>query len=74
MNQEKDEKIIKEFGLNLKNLREQKNLSLRQFADLADMNFGNIHEIEKGNVNPMLTTIVALAEALQVDPSQLITF
>lgn len=46
-------------------------MSLRKLADAADMDFGNIGRIEKGMINPTLTTIMALAEALQVDRADL---
>lgn len=68
----RDKKIIKTFGNNLKTIRLKKKLSLRKLADAADMDFGNIRRIEKGMINPTLTTIMALAEALGVDPCQLI--
>jgi transcriptional regulator with XRE-family HTH domain len=32
------------------------------------MDFGNISEIENGKINPSLTTIVLLAEALEINP------
>jgi transcriptional regulator with XRE-family HTH domain len=67
MDQRQSEIIIKNFGENLKKIRLEKGLSLRELADIADMNFGNINEIELGNVSPMLTTVFALADALEVD-------
>jgi transcriptional regulator with XRE-family HTH domain len=74
MDHVREEKIIKEFGKRLKKARIAKKLSLRALADIADMDFGNISEIETGKVNPSLTTIVLLAEALEVDPSELLPF
>jgi transcriptional regulator with XRE-family HTH domain len=68
----REEKIIKEFGKRLKKARTDKKLSVRGLADIADMDFGNINEIENGKINPSLTTIVLLAEALDVDPSELL--
>jgi transcriptional regulator with XRE-family HTH domain len=68
------EQIIKSFGENLKRVRLEKELSLRQLADLADMSHNAIHEIEKGISNPSLTTIMTLARALGVDPAVLISF
>lgn len=51
-----------------------KGLSIRQLADIADLNFGNIGDIELGKVNPSLTTIVAIAMALGVDRAELLSF
>jgi len=51
-----------------------KGLSIRALADIAELNFGNIGDIELGKVNPTLTTIVALAVALGVDRADLMEF
>jgi len=57
----------------LKKARTAKGLSLRALADTADLDFGNINEIENGKINSSLTTIVLLAEALEVSPGDLIS-
>jgi transcriptional regulator with XRE-family HTH domain len=74
MDQRQDEKIIKDFGENLKKIRTDKGLSIRALADIADLNFGNIGDIELGKVNPTLTTIVTLASALGIDRAELMDF
>jgi transcriptional regulator with XRE-family HTH domain len=74
MNRNRDEKIIKDFGKNLKNIRKTKKLSTRALGDLADVDFSLINRIELGKVNPTLTTILVLADALKVDPAELIHF
>lgn len=71
MDQGREEKIMKEFGERLKKIRTEKKLSTRALADIAEMDFGNINEIENGKINPSLTTIVLLAEALEIDPAVL---
>jgi transcriptional regulator with XRE-family HTH domain len=68
----RDEKILKEFGNKLKKIRLSKKLSLRNLAHEADMDWSGINRIEKGISNPTLTTIMALAEALQIDPRDLL--
>jgi transcriptional regulator with XRE-family HTH domain len=72
MDQGREQKIIKDFGERLKNIRNEKKLSLRALADIAEMDFGNINEIENGKINPSLTTIVLLAAALGVEPYTLL--
>jgi transcriptional regulator with XRE-family HTH domain len=71
MDSRQEEIIIKDFGKRLKKARLAKGLSLRALADLADMNHGNIHEIELGNVNPQISTVVMLARALEIKPADL---
>jgi len=68
MDRYSDQEILKGFGKNLKKIREDKHMSLRQLADIAEMNFGNIGDIELGKVNPGVTTIVRLAHYLGVHP------
>lgn len=72
MDHGREQKIMKEFGEKLKKIRTDKKLSLRALANIAEMDFGNINEIENGKVNPSLTTIILLAEALQIDLSELL--
>lgn len=74
MNSTRDEKLLKKFGKHLENLREAKGLSLRQLADIADVDFSQIHRIEKGKSNPSLTMVVRLADGLEVTLIQLLNF
>lgn len=68
----REAEIIKNFGRKLEKIRNEKNLSLRDLAHLADVDHSSIHRIEKGEANPMLTMIVALAEGLSIDPRELL--
>lgn len=70
----RDKRVIKAFGNNLKKIRLSKKLSIRKLALEADMDYSHLHRIEKGEANPTLTTILVLAEALSVPPSDLLTF
>lgn len=74
MNSTRNEKILKKFGKHLETIRKQKKLSLRKLADVADVDFSQIHRIEKGESNPTLTMILTLAEALEVSVEELIGF
>ena len=68
----KDEKILKEFGKNLKKLREAKGFSTRQFADAAEISHSTVGRLEGGLTNPTLTTLIKLSEALASDLNSLI--
>lgn len=74
MNSTRDEKLLKKFGKHLANIRTEKKLSLRKLADIADVDFSQIHRIEKGESNPTLTMIFTLAEALNVTVEELLAF
>ncbi len=65
---------IEAFGKNLKRLRESKNLSQRELEDLAKISFSQIGRIERGEQNASISTLYALAKALEVPPAKLLTF
>jgi len=67
-----DRRILISFGNNLKRRRKAKGLSLRQFAALADIDHAMIDRYERGITNPSLTTIGKLAEALEIEPYELL--
>lgn len=72
MDKGRRKKLLKELGNKLRTMREQRNWSLRDLAALADVDHNNINRIEMGLRNPSFITIVALAEALGVPPSDLL--
>jgi transcriptional regulator with XRE-family HTH domain len=74
MNLTRDEKILKAFGKHLNKLRLAQGLSLRKLADNADVDFSQIHRIEKGSTNPSLTMLVALSHGLQISIEELVDF
>jgi transcriptional regulator with XRE-family HTH domain len=69
----REEKLLKELGNKLRAIRLERGLSLRELANKADMDHNNINRIEMGTVNPSYTTFILLAEALEIDPGQLIS-
>lgn len=62
----KTDRYLKNFGENLQKLREEREISTRQFADLADISHSSVGRLESGKTNPTLTTLIKLAEALGV--------
>jgi transcriptional regulator with XRE-family HTH domain len=73
MDHRQETKIIREFGRNLKRIRTEKGFSIRQLADLADMNLGNLSDLELGKKNPYMTTVVHLARTLGVTVQELVS-
>jgi transcriptional regulator with XRE-family HTH domain len=74
MSNTRDENILIEFGKNLQKIREEKGISLRQLEILSDVDFSEIHRLEKGKRNPTLTIILALAKGLKVERNDLMNF
>ncbi len=60
-------------GAKLRRLREARFISQRDLARLAGVSPTTVMQLETGqNPNPRLSTIRKLAEALVVDPSELV--
>lgn len=55
-------------------MREKKGLSLRKLADEADINFVQIHRIEKGETSPSISMIKTIADALGVKMGKMFDF
>ncbi len=64
-NQEK--KNIIEFGLRLKELRLEKNISQEKLAELADLHRTYIGMIERGERNLTLKNMFRIANALKIN-------
>ena len=62
------------FGIHLRTLRTEKDLSLRQLAVKAEMNHTKIGEIEAGKTDLKLTSIFKLASGLGIEPKFLLDF
>ena len=72
MARKNDHKILTIFGNNLKRHRKAKGYSLREFAAIADIDHAMIDRYERGVTNPSLTTVARLAEALEIEPADLL--
>lgn len=55
----------------LRQLREDRALSMRELADLAGVGHNTIYRIERGQTNTLPRTVRRLAEALGVEPKEL---
>ena len=72
MIRQSDKGNLKKLGANIKRLREMKNLSLRELSYACDIDNSKISKIEKGQINITFTTILQLAKALEISPSELL--
>lgn len=57
--------------LTLKAARDRKKLSLDKLAEKSGINKSTINRIERGIVTPLNTTVVALEQAMALDPGTL---
>jgi transcriptional regulator with XRE-family HTH domain len=72
MNNLRNQQELDDFGAKLNKLRMSKNLTLEQLAFEAEMELSQVHRIEKGKINPTLTTLNALARGLKISLAELV--
>lgn len=58
-----------EFGARLKRIREAAGLTQEEVGDRCGMDLSAISRLERGERNPRLTTMLRLADALDVEPA-----
>jgi transcriptional regulator with XRE-family HTH domain len=63
--------ILINLGKQLKKFRKNKNLSLKQVAELSDVSIGLISKIENFRITPSLPVLLKVIQALDVDLSEL---
>ena len=72
MNNLRNQETLNKFGDKLKTLRITKGLTLEQLAFEADIELSQVHRVEKGKINPTLTTLIALAKGLSITLAELV--
>ena len=60
--------------MQLRKVRQVKGLSMRQLAAEADMEYSQLSKIERGVINTTISTVHALAIALEVHERELYDF
>lgn len=74
MEQESIDSLLKDFGENLKKIRDERRLSLRQLSANCSIDYSDLAKIEKGQRNVTLSTVFDIAEGLSVPPKRLLDF
>jgi len=74
VNKTRNKEILARFGAFLRSKRKQKNLSMEALAFQADIEPSQIYRIESGCSNPTLTTLTAIAAALEMHLRELMAF
>ena len=67
-----DKKRLKKFAAQLTKLRKAKGLSMRELSSRCDVDYGKISKLENNKANLTLTTLIELAEGLEVHPRDLL--
>jgi transcriptional regulator with XRE-family HTH domain len=74
LNKIRNIKFITAFGCHLRKLRQKKGLTMLELAFEADIEYSQIAKIERGVSNPTISTVYALAKALDVPIVSLFRF
>lgn len=72
MNRHRDKDILLKLGNNLRQIRKSKNLSQEELANKADIQRSQVARIERGEINPTITTLVIIAEVLDIEVQSLL--
>ena len=72
MNNLRNQETLQQFGEKLKTFRTARGLTLEQLAFEADIELSQVHRVEKGKINPTLTTLIALAKGLGITLAELV--
>lgn len=65
------EDILVNLGKQLKKVRVNKNLSLKQVAEMSDLSIGLISKIENFRTTPSLPVLLRIMQSLEIDLSEL---
>jgi len=69
-----EETFIANLGIHIRQLREKKNLSQQDLADDCGIPKSQIARIERAKINTTVKTLVKIANALEVEPKDLLDF
>ena len=65
---------VKRIGEKLAYIRKSKKISQIRLAEMTDMNFNYIGQIERGQANVTINTVIKIADALDIEIKELFDF
>lgn len=65
---------IKDFGTHLRKIREERELSQQQLADMANIAKTTLQRIENAKLSTTLDLLISVAKALDISVSELVKF
>ena len=70
----RNDKYLKAFGNNLKDIRVSKNMSQSDLAYKCNMEISQISRMERGILNTSISNLYLIAKALNINPKDLLDF
>ncbi len=66
--------LLIKIGQNIRHIRKLKNISVEDMASYESIGKNHIYEIEKGEYNITMETLIKISSALKVEPYQIMLF
>jgi transcriptional regulator with XRE-family HTH domain len=70
----RDKVVLKQFGVHLRKVRLDRNLSQQELGLKAEISKNQVGNIERGEVNITLISMLAICKALEISPKELFDF
>ncbi|UII76889.1 helix-turn-helix domain-containing protein [Flagellimonas sp. HMM57] len=70
----RDDNYLKSLGKRIKDIRTQKNISTYELSYESNVSRSQINSIEKGTINTTISTLKAIATALDIELKDLFDF
>lgn len=67
----RNKELIAAFGERVRQLRQEKGLTMEQLAANANIEYKQLSQVERGKTNATISTIYALAKALNISVGEL---
>ena len=69
---DKDKKRLKKFSAHFAKLMDKKKIGVRELSSLCDVDYAKISKLRNAKANVNLTTLLELADGLEVHPKDLL--
>ena len=69
-----EENFIANLGVHIRQLREKKNMSQQDLANDCAIPKSQIARIERSKINTTIRTLIKIANALEIEPKELLNF
>jgi transcriptional regulator with XRE-family HTH domain len=69
-----EESFILNLGIHLRQLREKKNMSQQDLANDSSIPKSQVARIELAQINTTVKTLIKIANALEIEPKELLDF
>lgn len=68
------EAFLINLGIHIRQIRERKELSQQNLADMCNFPKSTLARIERAEMNTSIKTLVKIANALEIEPKELLNF